>query len=144
MASSNGIYKVAYDYHENDETKARIDRFVESERPNGKKPHILPQKHSGCWRGEMEVYSHDQERLGVNQVEIRYAPLDLLRAEMDVRCSGVIDRQWKFGRTRQNYRHHFTGPDLYGSSMAYGRALYNQPTFLWRIAQNQRPRISDR
>ncbi len=125
----NGIYKVAYDYHDNAETKARIDKFVESERPNGKKPHILPQKHSGVWQGEMEVYSHDQERLGVNEVEIRYTPIDLLRAEMAVSCQGIINRDWHFGRTRNDYRHFFSGPDLFGSSMAYGRALYTSQHF---------------
>ncbi len=125
----NGIYKVAYDYHENPETRARIDAFVESERPNGKKPHILPQKHSGCWRGEMTVYSGEQELLGTNQVEIRYRPLDLLRAEMHVVVSGVMEREWKFGRTRNGIRHHFTGPGIFGSSIAYGRALYTSQHF---------------
>ena len=124
----NGIYKVAFDYHENHETKTWIDAFVETERVNGKKPHVLPQKHSGCWRGEMEVYDAKQERLGVNQVEMRYTPLDLLRAEMDVRITGVMEKAWRFGRTRQNIRHHFTG-EIVGNSIAYGRALYTSQHF---------------
>lgn len=125
----NGIYKLAFDYHDNPETRARIDGFVATERDNGKQMHILPQKHSGRWRGAMEVYDAQQTRLGVNQVEMRYTPVDLLRAEMDVRVSGVFDRAWRFGRTRNGIRHHFTGPDVYGNSIGYGRALYTSQHF---------------
>lgn len=125
----NGIYKVAYDYHTNPETKEWVDQFVASERVNGSKPHVLPMKHAGIWRGEMQVYDHRQQPVGTNQVEIIYRPLSLVRALMEVSISGVINRQYSFERSRNNYRHTFDGPDVYGNGMAYGRALYTSQHF---------------
>ena len=40
----NGVYKVAFDYNENEETKAWVDTFVESEQANGPNTHLLPTK----------------------------------------------------------------------------------------------------
>jgi hypothetical protein len=120
---------VAYDYHDNPETKARIDAHCEEERINGRSPHILPSKKSGAWDGEMLVYGADQEQLGVNKVHIDYKPLDLLRAEMDVSVSGVFDKKYKFNRYRNASRHIFEGPDVFGNSMGYGRALYTSQHF---------------
>lgn len=125
----NGIYKVAFDYHENPETRARIDAHCEAERINGRKPHILPQKKAGRWQGEMLVYNGQQEFLGLNQVEINYHPLDLLRAEMTVHISSVFSKQYTFRRYRNGCRHLFEGPDLFGNSMGYGRALYTSQHF---------------
>ncbi len=125
----NGIYKVAFDYHENPETKSRIDAFCETERVNGRNPHILPSKKSGSWTGEMLVYGADQEKLDVNQVHIDYKPLDLLRAEMEISISGVFDKKYKFNRYRNGNRHFFEGPDLFGNSFGYGRALYTSQHF---------------
>jgi hypothetical protein len=125
----NGIYKVAFDYPENPETKSRIDAFVETERVNGTKPHILPWKHAGVWSGEMDVYDAGQQKIGTNHVTIRYRPLTLLRAEMDVEITGVIDKRYKFLRYRDQYRHAFEGPDLYGNGIAYGRPLYTSQHF---------------
>ncbi|WP_322820197.1 hypothetical protein [Chloroflexus sp.] len=125
----NGIYKVAHDYHTNPETQARIDAFCETERINGRKPHVLPSKKSGTWHGEMMVYGSDQQSLGVNQVSIDYRPLDLLRAELIVSISGVFGKQYKFNRYRNGNRHFFEGPDLFGNSFGYGRALYTSQHF---------------
>ena len=125
----NGLYKVAFDYHSNPATKARIDAFCETERINGRKPHILPSKKKGTWTGEMIVCGADQKQVGVNQVEIVYTPLDLLRAEMRVRISGVLEKEYTFKRYRNQAKHYFEGPDVYGNSMGYGRALYTSQHF---------------
>lgn len=125
----NGIYKVAYDYHDNPETRARIDAFCESERVNGPKPHILPSKKSGAWDGEVIVYGADQQQLGVNHVHIDYHPIDLLRAEMVVSLRGVFEKIYRFNRYRNGNRHFFEGPDVFGNSFGYGRALYTSQHF---------------
>ena len=125
----NGIYKVAYDYHENPETQATIDAFVETEVANGQKPHVLPMKFSGTWRGEMEVYNAAQEKVGVNQVEIRYTPKTLLSAESTISISGVINREYSFMRRRNGIYHTYEGPDVFGNSIGYGRALYTSQHF---------------
>ncbi|GIK55667.1 MAG: hypothetical protein HND44_05310 [Chloroflexi bacterium] len=125
----NGMYKVAFDYHTNPETQERIAVFCETERVNGRHPHILPAKKSGAWTGEMSVYDPAQQLLGVNQVHIAYQPLDLLRAEMTVTIRGVFDKKYTFKRYRNHSRHYFEGPDLFGNSMGYGRALYTSQHF---------------
>lgn len=125
----NGIYKVAFDYHTNPDTKARIDAHCEAERVNGRTPHILPSKKSGFWQGEMLVYDAHQQPVGANQVRMDYRPLDLLRAETTISISGVFDRQYTFKRYRHHNKHYFEGPDLYGNSMGYGRALYTSQHF---------------
>ena len=43
----NGLYQVAFDYHENAETRQRIDAFVESEKINGNKQYQLDAKKIG-------------------------------------------------------------------------------------------------
>lgn len=125
----NGVYKVAYDYHTNPDTKARIDAFTEQEVADGRKPHVLPMKHSGRWTGEMEVFDDNQERLGTNQVTMTYKPLSLLRAEMTVEISGIFNRSYRFQRARNGIRHTFEGPDVMGNGIAYGRALYTSQHF---------------
>ena len=125
----NGIYKVAFDYHENPETKAHIDAHCEGERINGRKPHILPSKKSGLWDGEMIVYGADQQQEGVNKVHINYKPIDLLHAEMTVEISGVFDKKYTFKRYRNHAKHYFEGPDVFGNSFGYGRALYTSQHF---------------
>lgn len=125
----NGLYQVAFDYHTNPETKARIDAYCEAERVNGRQPHILPQKKSGQWTGEMAVYGADQKLVGVNRVHIGYKPLTLLRAEMEVTLSGVLEKRYTFTRHRHGPRHTFEGPDLFGNSLGYGRALYTSQHF---------------
>lgn len=120
----NGIYKVAFDYHTNSETKARIDAFIETEVANGAKPHILPAKKAGKWTGELQIYDNNQQFIGSSTVEMHYKPLSLLRAEMRVRLDGVLNRQYTFSRCRNENRHTFDGPDIYGNGMGYGRALY--------------------
>ena len=91
---------------------------------NGRKPHVLPMKHSGSWKGTMQVYNEQQEMVGENEVEITYRPLTLLRAELTISISGVINRSFTFQRARNGIRHTFEGPDLVGNGIAYGRALY--------------------
>lgn len=125
----NGIYKVAFDYHTNPDTQARIDAFCETERINGRNPHILPQKKAGAWEGKMLVYGPDQKPAGVNKVQIDYQPLDLLRAEMTIAIEGVLNKTYTFKRYRNNHRHFFEGPDLFGNSIGYGRALYTSQHF---------------
>lgn len=125
----NGIYKVAFDYHTNPDTKARIDAHCEAERINGRTPHILPSKKSGRWAGEMLVYDANQQPAGTNRVHIDYRPIDLLRAEMTVTLSGVFDKQYTFRRYRHHNKHYFEGPDLFGNSLGYGRALYTSQHF---------------
>jgi len=125
----NGLYKVAFDYHTNAETQARIDAFCELEKVNGRQPHILPQKKHGVWTGELAVYGPDQKQLGINQAQIVYTPINLLRAEMVVELGGVENRRYRFVRHRIGPRHTFEGPDVYGNSMGYGRALYTSQHF---------------
>lgn len=131
----NGVYKVAYDYHTNPETRARIDAFTAQEVIDGKKPHVLPMKQAGRWRGEMQVFNAAQEAVGVNQVVIEYTPLTLLRAEVKVKVTGVIEREFTFQRARNGIRHTFEGPDVYGNGLAYGRALYTSQHFFREAAK---------
>lgn len=125
----NGIYKVAHDYEDNPETKEWIDGFVASEGKNGPNPHVLPAKKSGQWTGELEVYNAGQEKIGVNQVEINYEPISLLRGKMTTKLSGVINKEYSFERSRNSHRHSYDGPDVFGNAIAYGRALYTKQYF---------------
>ncbi|MCA9949895.1 MAG: hypothetical protein KDE48_09625 [Anaerolineales bacterium] len=125
----NGIYHVAFDYHTNPETKARIDAFVAQEKAAGKKPHVLPMKFAGRWMGEMQVFDAKQQPIGTNQVTINYKPVSLLRAEVEITVSGVMERSFKFLRARNGIRHTFEGPDVFGNGIAYGRSLYTSQHF---------------
>jgi hypothetical protein len=125
----NGLYKVAFDYHTNADTQQRIDAFVQTEVNNGKTSHILPTKQAGTWAGQMEVWNHAQECIGVNTVRMDYRPVNLLRAEQRVSISGVIEREFAFTRQRNNNLHAFEG-DLFGNGIGYGRALYTSQHFM--------------
>lgn len=120
----NGLYRVAFDYHTNPQTRASIDDFVQSEVSRGPRPHILPTKQAGHWEGEMQVYDNDQQWVGVNHVRITYRPLNLLRAEQTIEIEGVINRRLTFTRHRTGSLHAYEGPDVYGNGFGYGRALY--------------------
>jgi len=120
----NGVYKMASDYERNKDTKHFIDGFIDSERKNGNKPHVLPSKEAGTWSGVMQVYDGNQKLLGENQARIDYRPLSLLRASMNVELSGVIETRYESIRHRDGNRHSFEGPDLFGNGLSYGRALY--------------------
>lgn len=120
----NGVYRVAFDYADNPETQREIDAFTAREREHGARPHVLPFKDAGAWRGEMQVYGPEQEALGTAALTIRYRPITLLRAEVEVELTGAIERRFKYVRERQGHRHSFEGPDLYGNAIGYGRALY--------------------
>lgn len=125
----NGLYRVAFDYHSNPETQASITAFLENERSSGQKPHVLPNKSSGRWTGEMAVYDAQQQQIGTNQVQIDYKPLTLLRSEIRMQISGILNKQVTFARYRSGNRHHYEGPDIYGNGMGYGRALYTSQHF---------------
>jgi len=120
----NGVYKVAFDYETNTETRERIDAFCAGERTAGVKPHDIPAKVAGSWSGEMLCYGPDQELAGKVEVTISHQPTSLLRARQTISVSGLFDREYTFDRYHDGNRHTFDGPDLYGNAIAYGRALY--------------------
>lgn len=120
----NGVYKVAFDYDTNDETRERIDDFTALERRRGPRPQVLPQKRAGVWSGTMEVYGSDQKPIGEAQANIRHEPIDLLRARQTVELTGAIERTWTVERTRDGNHTTFHGPDVWGNARTYGRALY--------------------
>lgn len=119
----NGIYKVAFDYHSNPETKKRIDDFIEVEVGNAPKPHTLPAKQAGRWSGSLEVYDNHQQKVGMNDVSIQHTPTSLLSARQAVSLSGVITREYRFDRRRHGNLHAYEG-DIFGNAISYGRALY--------------------
>ncbi|MEP5763622.1 MAG: hypothetical protein ABJ308_03480 [Halieaceae bacterium] len=125
IGTFNGLYIVTQDYDSNPETQQRVADWLERERREGKRPFVLPPKLQGQWKGELEVYNNEQELIGSNQVTIDYTPVNLTRANMHVKTSGVIDSDYSFERTRDQNHHQFHGPDLFGNGMAYGRYLYS-------------------
>jgi hypothetical protein len=120
----NGVYKVAFDYETNEETRSRIDAFCAAERAAGPMPHTIPPKTAGAWTGEMEVYGADQQLAGKIDVTIHHEPTSLLRARQTIEISGLFERSMTFDRYHDGNRHTYDGPDLYGNAIAYGRALY--------------------
>ncbi len=120
----NGVYKVAFDYDSNVETKRLVDHFVSGEREAGKAPHVLPLKNKGEWTGTLSVYSADQQPVGEEEVRIAYTPQSLLRASTTVETHGILNNRYEFVRHRNGHRHSFEGPDLFGNAIGYGRALY--------------------
>lgn len=124
----NGVYKVAHDYSENEETKTWVDAFVESEEKHGPNTHLLPTKVSGKWVGEIVAYDAKQTKVGTISVEIEHKPVNLVRCEAVVKMSGVINREYTFTRHRNGNRHSFEG-DIFGNAISYGRALYTSQHF---------------
>jgi hypothetical protein len=124
FAVFNGVYKVAFDYETNPDTRARIDSFLEAERTASTRPHDIPPKTSGAWSGEMQVYGPDQELEGKVDVRITHEPTTLLRARQTVEITGVFDKSYSFDRYHDSNLHTYDGPDVYGCAIAYGRALY--------------------
>ena len=120
----NGLYLMATDYDTNPETKAHIDAFVAKEREQGSSPHVLPMKQSGTFRGSFEVYNSQQEKVGENFVRVEYSPINLLEAKVTLTMEGVVNKKFSYTRRRTDNRHSFDGPDVYGNSFGYGRALY--------------------
>ena len=125
IATFNGLYTVTQDYPDNPATRQKVADWLERERLEGKRPFVLPPKHQGAWQGELEVYTEDQQRVGSNQVVMDYRPINLTRAEVRIRTSGVIDSDMTFERTRDHNHHQYHGPDLFGNGIAYGRYLYS-------------------
>ena len=125
----NGVYKVAFDYDSNPETRTRIDEFCAIERQAGRRPHDIPSKVAGQWSGRLAAYGGDQEPSGDVHIVIRHEPLTLLRARQTVTMSGAIDRTYTFDRYHDGNHHTFDGPDVYGNARAYGRALYTTQHF---------------
>ena len=124
----NGVYKVAFDYNENPETKEWVDEFVNSEEKNGPKTHLLPAKESGKWVGELVAYDAKQQKAGTIAVTIDHKPINLVRSTATVSMEGVINRNYTFTRHRNGNRHSFEG-DIYGNAISYGRALYTSQHF---------------
>ncbi len=124
IAAFNGLYIRTFDHDTNPETQKLVADFLENEKKVGKKTFYLPQKHSGTWTGEMDVYNTDQEKVGVNKVTIDYMPINLNRATMTVKIEGVINREFSFERTRNGNHHQFHGPDVFGNAIGYGRYHY--------------------
>tara|TARA_R110001583_G_scaffold97861_1_gene242715 strand:+ start:2810 stop:3772 length:963 start_codon:yes stop_codon:yes gene_type:complete len=124
VAVFNGLYVRTHDHDTNPETQKTVAEFLENEKKIGKKPFLLPQKQSGTWTGNMDVYNVQQEKVGVNQVTIKYTPITLLRARMDVTIEGVINRQFSYERSRYENHHQYHGPDVFGNAIAYGRYLF--------------------
>lgn len=132
----NGMYKVAFDYHTNPETQARINAFVQTEVENGAKPHTLPAKQMGKWIGTLEVYDNAQQRVGSNAVTVTHKPTSLLSAEQTVTLEGVINRQYTFSRRRHANLHTYEG-DIFGNGIGYGRALYTTQHFFGEAVRLQ-------
>lgn len=120
----NGIYKVAFDYETNGDTRERIDEWCASERVNGRTPFTLPAKTEGRWSGTMHAYGADQSPAGEVQVSIEHRPTSLLRANQTVTMSGLLEHSWTFDRNRSGNLHTYDGPDVWGNATSYGRALY--------------------
>jgi len=124
----NGVYKVAFDYKENAETKTWVDEFVESEEAHGPNTHLLPTKVAGKWVGQLVAYNAKQEKAGTIDVVIDHKPLNLVRAQNTVTMKGVINREYTFTRHRNGNLHAFEG-DIFGNAISYGRALYTSQHF---------------
>ena len=124
VAVFNGVYLNAHDYDTNPDTRTRIDAFLEAEREDATRPHVLPDRTPGSWTGTCEVYGADQEPAGTVEVEIAHRPIDLVRAEQTWTITGDLERTSTYTRTRDHNRHTYDGPDLFGNAIAYGRALY--------------------
>lgn len=124
----NGIYRLSSDYDTNPETRASIDAFVRAEKAIGARPYLLPKRARGAFRGEVEVYSGGQEKLGRAAVTMTHAPLGLARSETTLTIDGSVTslsgRALRFVRTRHENQHFFEGPDVFGNAIGYGRALY--------------------
>ncbi len=126
FAVFNGVYRMATDYDSNPDTKSEIEEFLALERKLSARPHVLPDRQSGSWRGECEMYGADQEHGGSVEVEVLHNPLDLVRSEQTWNFHlGESVNSFSYLRTRIGNRHTYDGPDLHGNAIAYGRALYN-------------------
>ncbi len=124
VALFNGVYINEVGAHDDPEVRAKVDQWLEDERANGSKPHILPMKKSGRWIGDFEVYGADQQKAGDVEVEVIHTPKDLLRADQTVKITGDFEREYSFERFRNRMVHTYNGPDMYGNARGYGRALY--------------------
>ncbi len=113
----NGVYRVG-------SAGAQMDAFLASEREAGPRPHVLPFKHAGQWAGDMAVYDANQQPVGQAHAVVRYRPLTLLRAQVDVEVTGAVELRASYQRSRVGNRHVYEGPDVYGNAIGYGRALY--------------------
>ncbi|GAB3096526.1 hypothetical protein G8770_16955 [Aestuariicella hydrocarbonica] len=121
----NGLYVVTHDMATNPDTQTKVDKFLEQETLDGKRPYNLPVKHAGVLRGEFEVYNAEQELIGHNQVTIHHKPINLLHSEQTIEIEGVINRRWTTMRTRNGNHHQYHGPHMFGNGMSYGRYLYS-------------------
>lgn len=127
VAVFNGLYINTRE--KGPEVDARIEAHLADERVRAKKPFVLPVKHQGRWTGEMDVYSPEQELLGKNKVVITYTPVDLVRANVHVEITGVVNTRYSYLRSRDSNHHQFHGPDVFGNGMSFGRYLYARRHF---------------
>lgn len=121
----NGLYIVTDVDDDSAATMQKIAHWLERERYEGKRTFVLPPKHQGQWKGELEVYNTDQALMGSNEVVIEYTPINLTRATVTVKTRGVVNCEYTYERTRDHNHHQFHGPDLFGNGIAYGRYLYS-------------------
>ena len=129
VAMFNGLYIVTTDHGTNPETRRRVEGFIASERANGSKPFLLPVKAAGRWKGNLQTFDGDQQRLGPTEVAIDYTPLTLLSARMELSMTGAIRREASFVRSRDRNAHKFEGPDVWGNGRGYGRYLFSTQHF---------------
>jgi hypothetical protein len=124
VAVFNGLYKQATTYGTDPKVTSEIDAFLEREKKAGGKPHVLPFKTAGTWRGEVAVFGGDRAPLGAAQVRIEYAPKSLLRADVRLTIEGPWSASLSYVRSRVGNRHVYEGPEVFGNAIGYGRALY--------------------
>jgi hypothetical protein len=125
----NGVYRKASGYGDDADVTTSIDAFLAEEKLAGPRPHVLPFKHAGAWTGSVHVYDAQQNPAGSANVAIRYRPLTLLRAAVDLEVEGDIELRATYERSRNGLRHVYEGPDIYGNAIAFGRALYTSQHF---------------
>jgi hypothetical protein len=132
----NGIYK-KYEDASAPEVQADIAAWKQRERTLGPRPHVLPSKQRGQWKGVFEVYDVDQTKRGDMLVTIDHQPQTLTRARQTIRWEGALERSYTIERTRNSANHTFEGPDAWGNGRAYGRTLFTSLHFgggdVWKL-----------
>lgn len=129
VAVFNGLYICTQDHDSNPDTQKLVADFLEEEKANGRRPFVLPVKQAGTWEGELEAYDPEQNRIGSIQARIKYTPMTLVRARVDVELSGALERKYSYETSRDHNHHKFEGPDAFGNGMSYGRYLWSVKHF---------------
>ncbi|GLP96410.1 hypothetical protein [Paraferrimonas sedimenticola] len=124
----NGIYKVTQDHDTNPDTQAMISDFLDGERQRASQPFVLPVKEQGQWKGTFQVYDVNQEYVGDAEVVMDYQPTSLTTADVQVKVTGAIEKEYSYSRTRVNNSHSYSGDgkgSMYGNGRSYGRYLWS-------------------